>query len=187
LESDIWTDPSFYSFLNVANSSTEEFNGLVPTSQVMKLFAVLNPNTSHAITYVPRQFMRNRPEKYFAYLHLYDSVFKLARNRLEKFFEEDSLAMTTASQENARKFMMQSIKNEHILQIISNRHLDSVILMCIYLGTRFDPKNQGIRMNSIAEIYKTHPHYMEDVIYVYVGTISNLPWTSTEDNSDRLL
>lgn len=91
---------------------------------------------------------------------------------MEKFFDDDSLKMTTASKEKARRYILTAIKNEHSLQIISNRHLDSIILMCLYLGTRFDQLNHSLRMKDMANVYQTHPHCIQDVsLLLTVGSI----------------
>jgi hypothetical protein len=171
LESDIWTDPSFYSFLTFANSSIENLPAMVADSYVMKLFSILCPKSVSTISYYPKQFMKEKPGKFSAFLYIYDSIMKLAKNRLERFFIEDSLAMTTQSQEEARKYMMMCIKNEHMLKLISGRHLDSIIIMSLYLGTRFDTANQKIRMIDIVTIYKTHPHFVQNVLYVNLGIL----------------
>lgn len=168
LASDIWTDSTFYSFLELSSNQTLDpasanFDNISVSNTVL-LFQSAPLDTNFEL--YANHLYKFKNTKFGGYLHLYQSIVKLAQARLEAFCFDDSLGVATSVRSKALELIYKCITDEHVLRIISNRHIDVVIICSLYLAGRLKSLNSQIGFQNLITVYCKFPHYLETVNFV---------------------
>ena len=167
LESDIWNNSSFHTFLKHASgeepkgSSSEQVNSL-PVSEVMLLYGKVMPDCVKHATFVPKTFVKHQPRGLIGYIYLYNEAATLARNRLLKYFGDNN-RNEVAIQELGWKFLFTCMKNEHNTHLLTNRSIDVLVLCSLFLAFRTEQGENDSKWKELITIYESHPHFLQTV------------------------
>ena len=166
LESDIWNDSTFHTFLRHANgdenSCPAEASGNIPVSQVLSLFSKVMPDCVRHASYIPKQYVKSQPRNLIGYIYLYNEAAVLARNRLLKYFV-GNIGGEVTTQELAWKFLYTCMKHEHTIHLLTNRSVDVLILCSLFLAFRTEQDQNDAKWKELITVYESHPHFLTSV------------------------
>lgn len=169
LASDIWTDSTFYSFLELSSNQNLDPASAnldnITVSNTVLLFQQAPLNSDFELH--AHHLLKFRGTKFGGYLHLYQSIVKLAKARLDAFCLDDSLGVSPSVRNKATELVFKCITDEYVLRIISNRHIDVVIICSLYLAGRLKSLNSQIAFQNLLGVYCKFPHFLHTVICVY--------------------
>ncbi|KAJ3371049.1 Retinoblastoma-like protein 1 [Kappamyces sp. JEL0680] len=170
LESDVWTDSSLYGFLKLGDATEAEigrtglaYADMFAIPAVVKFYGQLHTRLDSTLAMHATQFQNLDRSKFMGYLHLYEHILALAQTRLNGFCASEVLDLSASCQSKAAEIIVQCLKNEYRIKLLSNRHLDVLIICSVYMASRLDSKNQSILFKELIDIYTSYPQYLPSV------------------------
>ena len=97
VESDIWTEPSFYQFLQLDSSTGS--TSLHSVSCALKMYGRIKQKLESSFILYGNQFQTLNQADFMGYLQLYQNIISLAKNRIDRFCASDGLELSQACQD----------------------------------------------------------------------------------------
>ena len=105
----------------------------------------------------------------------------MTRERLEKLVEDKAFEINDKIKETAWEFITLCIKNEtkKDFNLISNRHIDVIMLCSVFLSLYQDKDNHDVEMDQVINVYSKHPQYLTEAFDFNLDHLENLYARST--------
>ncbi|KAJ3321702.1 hypothetical protein HDV06_003995 [Boothiomyces sp. JEL0866] len=152
-ETELWTDPQFYQFLEFENSKANQ--------NYLEFFAV--SKTVLFFGYIQSKMKVKVPNG--PHLAKYDY---LDQSKFQGYLSKDIL--------------MECITNDHKYRLISNRHLDIVIICSIYLAGTIIAHKPEITFKGLVAQYEKFPQYFyKTVKQIYISNSGSIDYNNNCD------
>ncbi|KAI8894715.1 hypothetical protein BC833DRAFT_623706 [Globomyces pollinis-pini] len=162
---DTWCDSNFQLFLQLAKLEAPISQTSINTSQVLKLYGKLHTvSTLKMERYIYKYQALHLESRFDGYMYLYNNVLTLCHDRLDKFGNDENINMTSICQEKAFNIIVYCIENEYHLKLISNRHIDVILLCSIVVASILNNIGPSIGFHELISQYRKHPHFIESTI-----------------------
>ncbi|KAJ3273829.1 Retinoblastoma- protein 1 [Terramyces sp. JEL0728] len=175
-ETELWTDPQFYQFLEFENTKVNEnYQEFFAVSKSVLFFGYIQSKKKAQVTLGPHlaKYGYLDQSKFQGYLFLFHNAIQFANSRLESFFRSEQYQMSDKCLQRGKDILMECITNDHKYRLISNRHIDIIIICSIYLAGTIIAHKPEITFKGLVAQYEKFPQYFyKTVKQIYISNAS---------------
>ncbi|KAI8589486.1 hypothetical protein BDZ88DRAFT_452019 [Geranomyces variabilis] len=176
LESQIWSEPAFYRMLGIAAAGASggaELPG--GAAEVLELYGSLRATTATTTTTTTTGMAGQQPASLaISGIHqLRNQISKMINGRLAQLCTDLPPPHNTTQQppqlyDRAESFVLTVLQYEHQNHLISNRHVDLLLICCLYAAAIVE--RQPMTFKVIMEGYRKQPQFVvKTLTQVYMG------------------